>query len=272
VLLHMHASMRANRVSLLVRAGRRVGFDRGRARDFQRLFTNERIAAHPRQHVMDGLFGFAEHLGVARRGLRWDIPVAPADEAFAADLCAGDAPVVVISPCSSERQRNYRNWPAERYAEVARQLAARYGARIVVTGAGTAEERRYGEAIHEALPSGATGLVGRSSLKQLFAVIRRARLVICPDSGPAHMATAAGTPVVGLYATSDPRRTGPYLSAALTVNRYPDAVRRAFGREPDALRFGRRVRDPDAMSLITVEDVLGKAAQVLGGGAPFTTG
>jgi heptosyltransferase I len=82
------------------------------------------------------------------------------------------------------------------------------------------------------------------------------------------MATAAGTPVVGLYATSDPRRTGPYLHPARTVNRYPDAVRRAFGREPDELRFGRRVRDPDAMSLITVEDVLEKARLVLAAGAP----
>ena len=77
-------------------------------------------------------------------------------------------------------------------------------------------------------------------------------MVLCPDSGPAHMATAAGTPVVGLYATSNPDRTGPYLSRDLCVNRYPDAVRRYLGKDIRDLRWGQRVRHPDAMELITV--------------------
>jgi heptosyltransferase I len=91
-----------------------------------------------------------------------------------------------------------------------------------------------------------------------LAVLERATVVLCPDSGPAHMATAVGTPVVGLYATSNRFRTGPYFSQHLTVDRYPDAVRRAFGVPVDAIRWGRRVRDPDAMDLITVDDVVEK--------------
>ena len=90
------------------------------------------------------------------------------------------------------------------------------------------------------------------------ALIAAADLVICPDSGPAHMATAAGTPVIGLYATSNPNRTGPYLSRHLTVNRYPDAVRKYLGSDVDQLRWGQRVRHPDAMDLITIRDVTDK--------------
>ena len=74
---------------------------------------------------------------------------------------------------------------------------------------------------------------------------------------------AVGTPVVGLYATSNRHRTGPYLSQELTVDKYPVAVEREFGKPIDSLRWGERVRNPDAMSLITLDDVKQKVGQVL---------
>ena len=77
-LLHMHASTRANIVSTLVRAPLRIGFDRARARDQQWLFTNTKLPARRERHVMDGLFEFAELIGVQRpANPRWDIPSAP---------------------------------------------------------------------------------------------------------------------------------------------------------------------------------------------------
>jgi heptosyltransferase I len=95
-------------------------------------------------------------------------------------------------------------------------------------------------------------------LKQLLALLERASVVLCPDSGPAHMATAVRTPVVGLYATSNRFRTGPYFSQHLVVDKYPEAVRREFNTTVESLRFGQRVRDPNAMDLIEVEDVVAK--------------
>ena len=83
ILLHMHASMTANLVSCLVKATRKIGFDKNRARDLQRLFCNETIATKPRQHVMDGLFGFAEHLGVGSEKLQWDLMIPESAIAFA---------------------------------------------------------------------------------------------------------------------------------------------------------------------------------------------
>ena len=70
------------------------------------------------------------------------------------------------------------------------------------------------------------------------------------------MATALGTTVVGLYATSNPARTGPYYSRKYTINRYPDAAKRYLGRNVADLRWGRRIRHPDAMDLVTVTDVV----------------
>lgn len=258
VLLHMHASLRANIVSLFVSADVRLGFDRSRARDYQWLFSNARLPATPHQHVMDGLFEFAEAIGVARDEPQWDIPVSTADRAFAAEQIDAARPTLIMSPCTGQRFRNYRNWSAERYAAVANYAASRYGARTILTGGATEIEREYGREIAARVAAPVTSLIGKTTLKQLLALIARASVVICPDSGPAHMATAVGTPVVGLYATSNRFRTGPYFSQHLVVDKYPLAVEREFGKKVEALRWGERVRNPGAMDLIDVADVTAK--------------
>ena len=267
ILLNMHASMRANLLSRAVSADIRLGFDRARARDWQWLFTNQKIAARARQHAMDGLFGFAEHLGIQERVLRWDFALSSADREVADSLRAGPRPICIISPCTSQRFRNYRNWRVENYVAVARHLIATHGAQIVLTGGPTDIEQSYGAGICAGLGSQPAGqvsnLVGKTSLKQLFAVLQIADLLICPDSGPAHMATAAGTPVVGLYATSNRFRTGPYLSQDLVVDAYPEATRREFNKPVSELRWGERVRDPAAMDLIKVEAVIAMTEQAL---------
>ena len=258
LLLHMHASQRANLASLCVRAPIRLGFDRARARDGQYWFCNRHLEARAERHVMDGLFEFAEALGIEPGPPRWDIPVADSDREFAAGAIDAGAPSLLISPCTGQRFRNFRNWRPERYAAVADHAAERHGAQIVLTGAATELERRYGEEISRLARAPVTNLIGRSSLKQLLCLIARASVVLCPDSGPAHMATAVGTPVVGLYASSNRFRTGPWASQHLVVDRYPEAVREEFGCGVAEIRWGRRVRNPDVMDRITVGDVIEK--------------
>jgi len=262
LLLMMHASLRANLTSAMIRARVRLGFDRGRARDYQHLFSNVRIAAREREHVMDGLFGFAEALGVSERLLRWNIPVSAEDRAFASRHIAPGGRALVISPCSSQRFRNYRNWRIENYAALAAHAARAHGARVLLTGGPTALEAEYAEGICRlAGTSAPVNLVGKTTLKQLLALLDAADVLICPDSGPAHMATAVGTPVIGLYATSNRFRTGPYLSQRWVVDHYPDAVRMEFGTDVDKVPWGVRVRDPDAMDLIKVEEVSARLDQ-----------
>ena len=263
LLLHMHASMRANWVSIMIRANRRIGFDRKRARDYQWLFSGERIPARAKQHVMDGLFEFPEYLGIKERTLRWDIPITPSDNEYARRMGETDGPLVIISPCSSDRFRNYRNWSIANYIKIVNHLRDKYYARIVLTGADTPIEQKYGSQIAAGANADVINLVGQTSLKGLLAMMDRASLVICPDSGPAHMAAATGTPVVGLYATSNRHRTGPYFSQDLVADRYPEAVKKEFNRSIDSLRWGQRVRDPAAMDLITLEDVIEKVDTAL---------
>ncbi|MGI9291327.1 MAG: glycosyltransferase family 9 protein [Gammaproteobacteria bacterium] len=263
ILLHMHASMRANLISASLSAQRRIGFDRARARDYQWLFSTEKLNATPEQHVMDGLFEFAEYLGVKDRVLRWDIPVSDEDHEFARNLASGAKKFIVISPCTSQRFRNYRNWSIENYQQLIAHLHKSYSAHVVLTGANTDIENEYADALVNHADGEISNLVGKTSLKRLLALLEVADLTICPDSGPAHMSAAVGTPVVGLYATSNRFRTGPYFSQHLVADRYPDAVAQEFDRPIKELRWGQRVRDPAAMELITLEDVIVKTAIAL---------
>jgi heptosyltransferase I len=254
VILQMQASLRASLIATGLRGRRRIGFDRARAINGQWLFTNERIAAGEGEHVLDGFFGFLAQAGLPRRELAWDIPLPPAALQWADGQLPAGVPLLAISPCSSQRFRNFRDWPVARFAAAADHAAAR-GLRVLLTGGASARERAHADAIIAAAGTRPIDLVGRTSLKQLAAVLARCAGLIGPDSGPVHIASALDVPVIGLYATSNPARTGPYRHREFVVDRYPDAVRRFLGCDPVELRWGARVRHPDAMDLIQVAEV-----------------
>lgn len=268
IALCMHASMRANLLYRIIKAPIRLGFDGKRAKDFQWLFTNRRINPAHGQHALEAMMSFAVAIGAYPQPLRWDIPLNEDVREFAANFKSPDKKLVLISPCSSNRSRNFRNWSIERYQATIRHLLNN-GAKVVLTGGRSDLELEYGSAL--AANGAAENLIGKTSLKQLAALLAAADLVICPDSGPAHMATAFGTPVLGLYATSNPDRTGPYASRTLTVNRYPDAVRTYLGKTVEELRWGQRVRHPGAMDLISVDDVCDRIDGFFGRGSATDT-
>ncbi len=255
VALCMHASMRANFLCRKIAAPIRLGFDRARAKDFQWLFTNQRIAAAKGQHALEAMMSFATAIGVPPQPIRWDVPIDDEAREFAAGFKNPGRPLVAISPCSSQRSRNYRNWSIENFTAVISHMK-RLGCDVVISGGRSDLEIEYGTAL--SAKGSAENVVARTSLKQLAALIEASDLLICPDSGPAHIATTCGTPVLGLYATSNPDRTGPFAARELTVNRYPDAARKYLGKAVEQLRWGQRIRHPDAMNLITIKDVTDK--------------
>lgn len=261
-LLHMQISIRSSRLARLVKSPIKLGYDKPRAKDYQWLFTNRKIPHVPRQHVMDALFGFAETIGVQRPAddeLRWDIPLSDADKQWAEQHIPSGQKALVISPCSSQRARNFRNWSVKNYVAAA-QHAIQRGAKIIITGGPTALETEYAAAICDELNGQATNLAGKTSLKELVALLARATALLGPDSGPAHMANTVRTPVIGLFATSNPERTGPYFSTRdkHIANAYPLAVQTYLGKDVAEVSWGKRIRDPNAMGLIEDKHVLDK--------------
>ncbi len=255
LLLHMQVALRANLLSRLVKAPIRLGWDQARSRDRHTWFTNCQVASVPFQHQVQGFLEFPRALGVEVDTPVWDLPIGDEDRAWAAEQMPGGQPTLLISPCSSHP---LRNWLDERYAAVADHAVHELGMRVVLSGGPSELERRTAANIESLMSAPAINLVGKDTLTQLLAMLERATVVLTPDAGPAHMASAVGTPVVGLHAATWSIRSGPYRSLDLCVDHYPEAARRFRHKEPEALRWGHRIEEPGVMELIQVDEVIGQ--------------
>ncbi len=257
LLLVMQLSLRANLIFPLIDASFKIGFEQKHCKALYGSLSDYRIPVPEKQHVLDTFFSFTQYLGINEKRLVWDVCCSDKERSVVTTTLlpkVGDeVRLLLINPCSS---RVWRNWPSERYAEIVDYAAANHAMQTVLIGGNSATEHTYGQritAMTTHLPP--INLIGKTTLRQLAAVIERADIVIAPDSGPAHLASCLGKPVIGLYATSNPDRTGPYLSRQWCVNRYPDALHLYRKQTVHSVPWGTRIKDPEAMQLITFDDV-----------------
>jgi ADP-heptose:LPS heptosyltransferase len=125
--------------------------------------------------------------------------------------------VVAVHPFTSNPAKE---WPADRFKELIARLSEVAPLRVVVIGG--PEERGRAAAIMPQRP-GAIDAVGRLTLRQTAALLQHARLLVSNDSGPVHLASAVGTPVIALFGAvegpSGPARWGPWGGGHAVVAR-----------------------------------------------------
>lgn len=260
VLLHAQVSLRANLLALMVRADRRIGFDRARAHEGHGLMVRERIPARPFQHQAEALLEFARVLDAEPHAEDRAPPVAEGDREFARRHQPEAGRAVLISPCSSHAGRN---WSAAAYAAVADWVIGSLGRPVILIGGPSPIEREMGDAIVAAMRQTPQDLIGQDTLGQALAMLERSACLVAPDSGPVHFAAALGTPVVGLYAATWSRRSGPLGSLEHCVDRFAEAARRFAGCEPEQLRWGKRIERAGVMDLIEPADVIERLQALL---------
>ena len=260
VLLQMQVSTRANLLSRLVRAPVRVGWDRARSRELHYHFLRHHVAAVPHQHQVQGFLEFARALGIPAEQPVWNLPIEEEATAWAEKQVSPGQAVVVINPCSSEPSRN---WRPEYYAEVADYAVREKGVQLVLAGGPNPREVNMGREIESCMKQPCLNLVGKDTLERSKAMLKRADLLISPDSGPAHIASALNTPVLGLHAATWSRRSGPYNSLDLCVDRYQEATQKFMGKNAETLRWGARVKDLSVMDLVRPEDVIERLNSLL---------
>jgi heptosyltransferase-2 len=103
-----------------------------------------------------------------------------------------------------------KRWPAERFAAVAREVCRRFASCVWLVFGGT-KDRELCEEIARAAAANALNLAGRTSLRQLMALLKLCRVLLTNDTGPMHLAAALGTPVVVPFGSTSPELTGPGL-------------------------------------------------------------
>lgn len=250
-LLHLQANMRANLVSLCIPAKKKIGFGRQRARELQWLFTNVKAPIGSGIHVAEGFMDFAVALGLPAAKPSWDISAPEQDLDWAKQYLDG-RPLFILCPSASKPERN---WTTEGYAQLINHMHAQ-GMKTMLIGSPAPNERELAQQITKLTSHVDINLVGKTTLPQLLALLQCARLVVTPDTGPAHMATLAGTPVIGLYAAQTPLRTGPYNDLDKVISVYDEALFAETGKTVDQVNWRTRVKDKNAMERITLKSLL----------------
>jgi len=176
------------------------------------------------------------------------LPVDPEAEAWAEGEIRrlGIASFAIMTPGAGW---GAKQWPAERYGQVAKALAA-HNIKTLINVAPGEEEL----AVSLLRASDGHAFPVRSTVGQLISLTRRARIVLGGDTGPMHLAAALQVPVVALFGPTDPARTGPFGTQAITL------------RSPESRTTDSHHRAPEEGLLkITVDEVVAAARSLLAG-------
>ncbi|HZT57278.1 MAG TPA: lipopolysaccharide heptosyltransferase II [Pyrinomonadaceae bacterium] len=161
-----------------------------------------------------------------------------------------ERPLVALCPGSTNSRA--KRWPAERFAALADALVEKLGADVALVGA--CDELDVSEEVARRMRARPLVLTGETELSQTVALLSVADLLVTNDTGPAHVAAAAGCPVVVIFGPTNPVTTRPFSPLAEVVREPPDCA-------PCMLRDC--PIDHRCMTAITVETVFKRAAHAL---------
>lgn len=258
-LLHMQYAIRASVATLGIKAKYKLGFSADRSQDFQTLFTNIKVPSPKSLHVADGLMAFANQIGVPQSELTWSLTYSEQDARWAETKRLADKPNLLLVPGASKA---YKNWNAKGYVDVINH-AREKGWNVILAGSPAKVEVELAEHIQSLLAEPCLNLVGQSSIMQMLALIDKVEMVIAPDTGPAHMASAMQTPIIGLYAHHNPVRVGPYHYLKYAVSVYEETIFAETGKTSQELSWRTRAKDEKAMERITSDRVIAMFEQVV---------
>ena len=251
--LDFHGIFKSGLLALLSGTKERIGFDRRYTKEFNWLFINRTVV--PPGHRINRFernISLVESLGATPSNL--DVTIAVPEEVRSGverllEPFGGRKPLVAIHPATS---RPFKHWDSQNYAKVADKLLANGVAHVLITY-GPGEEDVAHKVVSQ-MRSGTAPLLKTGSLREYAWLIKRADMYLGSDTGPMHIASAMGTPVVAMFGPTDPVVNSPY--------RQPHHVLyKALPCSPCNER--RCSRDLECMTAITVEEAYDAAVGML---------
>lgn len=184
-------------VTRLARAGNRIG--PSHHREGAGLFYREVAGVRYKdRHAVDEALDFVRHMGLSAG--KADFPVT-----FPERSVHGPGPHIAYLPCSRWATKN---WPPEHFASLIRTMNERVGGTAYLFGGRTDASVCARIAADAGVPL--ANRCGQTSLIELGGYLKAMDMVVTVDSGPMHMAAASGVPVLAVFGSTDPTRTGPY--------------------------------------------------------------
>lgn len=228
---------------------RRAGY----TTDGRRLLLNYpvTVTAHDkRMHHTDYYCQLLQRLGINDGDGQLCLACTEEEKAWAASVLESDN-VIAINPGAA--YGSAKRWLPERFATVADTLAKRYDAKIVLTGG--PGEKEIGKDIAAAMTVPSINMVGKTSVRQMMAILAHSRLLVSNDSGPMHVASAFAVPIVAVFGSTDHTTTCPASESVKIVRKETECA-------PCLLR--QCPTDHRCMTAISADDVLEAAYELLG--------
>ena len=247
LVINLQVYFKAGIVTSFTNAPVKLGFDRARARDFNWIFTTDRIPPHAMQHVQDQYLEFTDWLGLSPRPLEWGLGPWEGERAWQREFFESiERPVAPIVVSTSKPGKD---WMPERWADVCDALHSDFGLQPVLVGGRSAREVQAEREILQRARHKPLSALG-CGLRRLVSIFDGAALVLTPDTGPLHISVALDRPVVSLIGYSNPKRVGPY-------RKFHDLMIDAYGEPGEDYPVSMETR-PGRMGRISVRDVLDK--------------
>jgi lipopolysaccharide heptosyltransferase II len=214
-----------------------------------------------RLHAVENFLETLQPLGIDISVDSIELQIAPdvltnSDRFLKARNIVVDRPLIALN-CSVGAARPARNWFPERFASLADRLIDELDAQVIFVGGN--EDRELVRSVLADMKNKAVSAAGDLSVPESAALLARCRCLVSADTGPLHLATAVQTPVVGLFGSTDPRRTGPIGRGHLVIIKGLACV----PCEQKHCPLGTRA----CMADITVDEVFNAVGRVLGKGA-----
>lgn len=199
--IDLQGLLRSGIITAFSRAKIKIGFKQ--AREFSTIFYNKKISAPIQLHAVERYLEIAKALGCKIDEIKFPLP----KEIEPEWLRDYDNYVVIIP---SARWQS-KNWPLPYYVELVKMLPFNF---LVV---GSRSDGELAINIEKYTKGKAISLAGKTTLRELIAIFKKALFVITPDTGTMHLAVASGKKVVSLFGPTSPSRTGPYGDGHLII-------------------------------------------------------
>ena len=191
------------------------------AREFATIFYTHKIPQGIESiHMVDYYLKIIQAAGASDFGVEFVFPQNPGAEESVGRLLACHGIQNNYAVLISGSAHRDKCWPPERFARLADKISSQYSLSIVATG--SASESGIVERLQETANVPITSLAGQTSLIELVALLKSARLVVSNDTGPGHIAAALGVPLVLIFGRTNPIRLEPYRRKHCVMAIEPD--------------------------------------------------
>lgn len=205
--------------TFFARAPHKIGFGKDRAFDLVWVFANHHVPPQGPRHRQDMYLELAEYLAVATAEPEWRLSFTEDERLRQADFfesLGGERVAGIVTTSAGPA----KDWPVERFAELATALVRDFGFRVVLLGGPGPRETQRAREVERRAEAELVWALG-DDLRRLAWLIDGCHLLIAPDTGPLHISRALVTPVIGLYGHTNPLLSGPYRAYQdLVIDRY----------------------------------------------------